>query len=156
MKIYRINTKQQLPISLADAWSYFSDTGKLSELTPSWMHFTKTSPSPSKGMYPGMIVTYRLRPIWSVWFNWMAEITHVKEQELFVDEQRSGPFRFWHHEHHFKEVDNGVEIMDILHYALPFGIIGRAVHQLSVEGKMQAVFQYRQKRLQALFGTVSK
>lgn len=109
---------------------------------------------PKGDMYPGMIATYYLRPLLGIRLNWVTEITHTKDQAFFVDEQRFGPYRYWHHEHHFKEIKEGVEMRDILHYAMPFGVIGQVVHKLSVEKKLQEVFQYRYKTLEELFGSI--
>lgn len=154
MKIYQLRTTQQLPISLEYAWEFFSDPRKLSELTPSWMHFEMIS-DPVEEMYAGMIATYHLKPLLGIKLNWVTEITHVREHEFFVDEQRFGPYRFWHHEHHFKEVDGGTEMTDIVHYAMPFGIIGQAVHQIKVEKKLHEVFNFRYKTLEELFGSLN-
>ena len=115
---------QRLPISVPEAWSFFSDPRNLPRITPPSLGLEVTSDLPGK-MYPGMIVTYRVRPIPGVPVDWVTEITHVREPSLFVDEQRFGPYRFWHHEHHFREVEGGVEMVDLVLYALPLGGIGR-------------------------------
>ncbi|HET7578416.1 MAG TPA: SRPBCC family protein [Bacillales bacterium] len=153
MKIYRLEARQKLPISLEKAWSFFSDAGMLPEITPPWMNFKVVGALPEK-MYPGMIATYRLQPILGLRVNWVTEITHVKENALFVDEQRFGPYRFWHHEHHFQEIDHGVEMTDIVHYALPLSYIGRMVHRLNVEKKLQDIFDFRRETLEGFFGSV--
>lgn len=153
MKIYQLRTQQKLPITLEEAWEYFSDPGNLPNLTPDWMHFTVLS-MPSATMYPGMIAMYHLKPLLNIKLNWVTEITHVKDKEYFIDEQRFGPYRFWHHEHHFKEIDGGIEMTDILHYALPVGIIGQAVHAFTVEKKLQEVFGFRYRTLEKLFGSL--
>lgn len=152
MKIYALQTSQQLPISLEEAWDFFSDASKLAEITPPWMNFQVTGELPDK-MYPGMIATYRLQPMLGVKLQWVTEITHVKEHELFVDEQRFGPYRFWHHQHLFKEIDGGVKMQDIVHYALPFSLLGRAVHMISIEKKLQHIFSYRRQKLNERFAS---
>ena len=151
MKVYHLRKKQHLPISVEEAWSFFSNPKQLSGLTPAWMHFEILS-QPDSSLYPGMITTYRLRPFPGIRMNCMTEITHVKERELFVDEQRLGPYRFWHHEHHFAEIDGGVELTDIVHYVMPYGILGKIVHQFSVEKKIQKVFRFRYETLENMFG----
>lgn len=102
-------------------------------------------------MYEAMIATYHLKPLLGIRLNWVTEITHISEKEYFVDEQRFGPYRFWHHEHHFKEIEGGVEMTDIVHYALPFGVLGQVFHKCSVEKKLKEVFDYRYKALAKLF-----
>lgn len=153
MKIYQLQLKQQLPISMDEAWKFFSDPGKLPELSPSWMHFKVTS-LPEGAMYPGMIATYSLKPLLGIKLNWITEITQVQDRAYFIDEQRFGPYRFWHHEHRIIEIDGGVELIDTVHYALPFGFLGRIAHKLNVENKLHGVFKFRYDTLENLFGTL--
>lgn len=154
LKIYTFETKQQIPLSLNEAWDFFSNPNQLPEITPSWMGFDVKDVPPQK-MYPGMILTYQLKPLYGIKLNWVTEITHVSAPHYFVDEQRFGPYRFWHHQHHFKEANSGTEMKDIVHYALPFAIIGRTVHRLNVEKKLKTIFQYRKDKLNELFGKSS-
>jgi len=126
MKSYHINFKQNLPISLAEAWDFFSSPLNLSKITPQDMTFKVTSDlNENTKMYPGMIITYKVSPLFGINLNWMTEITQVMPEKYFIDEQRFGPFKFWHHQHHFKSIPGGVEMTDILTYGLPFGIIGQ-------------------------------
>lgn len=107
-------------------------------------------------MYPGMIITYKVTPLLGIKMNWMTEITHVKENEYFVDEQRSGPYKLWHHQHHFKEIKGGVLMTDMLNYALPYGILGRLANELLVENQIKNIFAYREKAVNQLFGVYKK
>lgn len=147
----RLEFRQWLPLTPEQAWTFFSDPGNLARITPPEMAFRVTSPLPER-MYAGMIVTYRVRPFnwWGV--SWVTEITHVREPEFFVDEQRSGPYRLWHHQHHFREVENGVEMVDLVHYRLPFGFLGDLLAGGMVARRLTAVFDYRRKVLAELFG----
>ena len=86
--------------------------------------------------------------------EWVTEITHVKEKEFFVDEQRFGPYKFWHHKHFFKAVDGGVEMEDIVHYKVPFGFLGKLLHPILVKPKLDEIFRYRKQKLTALFGDI--
>lgn len=142
---------QRLPISLPEAWSFFSDPRNLSRITPPSLGLEVTSDLPGV-MYPGMIITYLVRPIPWVSVGWVTEITHVREPVLFVDEQRFGPYRFWHHEHHFREVEGGVEMEDIVHYALPFGTIGRVFGGPLVRRRLEQIFSFRRRFLVREFG----
>lgn len=149
MKLHRLSRTTLLPVDLDRAWDYFSDPRNLPHLTPPWLHLAPTSPLPER-MHPGMIVTYSVRPALGIPVHWVTEITHVVPGQLFVDEQRSGPYRFWHHQHHFRAVPGGVEMRDIVHYALPFGALGNlaasAVHQ-----KVASNFDYRAAVLERTF-----
>jgi ligand-binding SRPBCC domain-containing protein len=102
-------------------------------------------------MHAGMIVTYDVRPFPGVRMGWVTEITHVEEPHLFVDEQRFGPYRFWHHTHRFREVDGGVEAEDTVRYALPFGAVGAAVAGRIVRRRLGEIFAYRKRVLEERF-----
>lgn len=149
MKLHTLQTVQRLPIPLAVAWDYFSNAANLARITPRSLGFEVTSELPGR-MYAGMIVTYRVRPLLGVALTWVTEITHVDEPRLFVDEQRFGPYRFWHHQHLFREVDGGVEMRDLVHYALPPG--GGAVRRLLVAPRLREIFAFRREVLETTFG----
>ena len=104
-------------------------------------------------IYAGMIITYKISPLMGIKMNWMTEITHMKEKEYFVDEQRFGPYAMWHHQHHFKQADGGVQMTDLLHYAIPYGFIGRIANRLVVASKVKKIFDYREEAIAHLFGT---
>jgi ligand-binding SRPBCC domain-containing protein len=153
VKTYELRWETKLPISLDEAWDFFSSPSNLSKITPAEMKFIVTSgDKPDTKMYPGMIITYKVSPLWGIKMNWMTEITHVKEKEYFVDEQRFGPYALWHHQHHFKEINGGVLMTDILNYAMPYGFIGRVVNKILVEKKVRDVFDYREKVITEMFG----
>jgi ligand-binding SRPBCC domain-containing protein len=151
--LYRLHRIQCLPISVGQAWEFFSDPHNLPIITPAWLRFCVTSPLPDK-MYPGMIVTYTITPVGRLPVRWVTEITHVNEPCLFVDEQRFGPYRFWHHQHLFRDIDGGVEVQDIVHYALPFGPIGVLTHRLLVKKQLKEIFDFRRRVLQERFGVM--
>lgn len=140
--IYTLEVKQILNISLAEAWDFFSSPGNLAKITPPHMGFIITSGTPAK-MYPGQIISYKVAPFSGFKTNWVTEITHVSEGRFFVDEQRFGPYRMWHHEHRFEVQDNGVLMTDRVSYKLPFGIFGRIAHALFVKEQLKQIFSYR-------------
>lgn len=124
MKLETIHRLQRLPVPLHTAWNFFSDPRHLRDITPPELGFQVTS-APAEKMYPGMIISYRLTPLLGLSRRWITEITHVIAPQLFVDEQRFGPYRFWHHQHLFREIAGGVEMEDIVHYIIPFGRLGQ-------------------------------
>lgn len=154
MKLYRLTREQTLPIGIDEAWSFFSDPRNLSEITPPNLGLRVTSDLPPR-MHQGMIISYRLHPLFGIRLGWVTEITHVDEPESFVDEQRFGPYRFWHHLHRFEEVEGGTAVHDIVHYALPFAFIGRVCHGPFVRTNLERIFDYRRKVLRDRFGTVA-
>jgi ligand-binding SRPBCC domain-containing protein len=102
-----------------------------------------------------MIITYKIAPLLGISMNWMTEITHVADKQYFTDEQRFGPYALWHHQHHFKEIDGGVLMNDILHYAIPYGILGRLSNTLFVANKVKEIFAFREKAIEDIFGVMS-
>lgn len=151
MKLHLKEYKQFLPISLDDAWNFFSHPQNLNEITPKDMEFeilTENIPT----MYPGMIVQYNVKPFPLVKMGWVTEITHVEDKKMFIDEQRFGPYAFWHHQHIFEAVEGGVMMTDILHYRVPLGIVGKLINKVIVERKVSSIFDYRFKILENKFG----
>lgn len=151
MKIYKLKREQELPISIDEAWDFFSNPRNLQLITPPWLGFVIKSDLPEE-MYPGMIVTYTVTPFMNIPVNWVTEITHVHKPNLFVDEQRIGPYRMWHHEHLFREIKSGVEVTDLIHYALPLDPLSRVAHELIVKRQLDEIFEFRRQFLKKRFG----
>jgi ligand-binding SRPBCC domain-containing protein len=151
MSLHRFETTQALPITREVAWDFFSDPANLALITPPDMGFEVTSPLPDRA-YAGLIITYRVRPLLGIPVQWVTEITHVDEGNYFVDEQRLGPYRVWHHEHHFTAVPGGIHMRDLVHYAVPFGPIGRLIERLIVGRRVEAIFAFRRRVLEQRFG----
>jgi ligand-binding SRPBCC domain-containing protein len=154
VRLFSLRERQRVPTSIAEAWAFFSNPRNLAKITPPSLGLTITSEVPDT-MYAGMIVTYYIRPFMGIPVKWVTEITHVNEPHLFIDEQRFGPYRFWHHQHHFEEVEGGVELKDIVHYALPVPIFAGLVNDLLVHKQVQEIFRFRRKRLEEMFGKIS-
>ena len=151
MKIYTLHKKQNLPITIDQAWEFLSSPKNLKTITPDYMSFDILSGA-EKPMFPGQIIQYIVTPILGIKTKWVTEITHVKDKEYFVDEQRFGPYALWHHKHFIKEINNGVEMEDIIDYKIPMGILGQLAHPFLVKPKLEEIFEYRQKKLIELFG----
>ena len=153
MKTYTVKFEQKLPISLEQAWDFFSSPLNLAKITPKKMAFIITSDyTAGQKMYQGMIITYKVAPLLGIKIDWMTEITHVKDGEYFIDEQRFGPFKFWHHEHHFKAIEGGVLMTDILIYGMPLGFFGQIANAITVSKQTEEIFTYREKAVEELFG----
>ncbi len=140
-----------LPITLAEAWDFFSNPANLQQITPDSMGFEVISQYHGPKMYPGQLIEYHVKPLFGIRLYWMTEITHVTEGRYFVDEQRYGPYSLWHHQHHFKEVAGGVEMTDIVHYKIPFGWLGDLANSLMVRKKLQEIFDYRKQYVEKHF-----
>ena len=151
MSFYTLSRKVVIPTDIKTAWEFFSTPENLKRITPPKMGFDITSKSMDGPVYPGMIITYKVSPLAGIKMNWMTEITHVRHHEFFVDEQRSGPYEIWHHEHHFKEVEGGVEMIDIVNYKTPWYVPDFLAHPLIIKPQLDSIFNYRTKVLAELF-----
>ena len=140
--------QQFLPVTPAEAWKFFSNPANLGTITPKAMNFVIQSKMPEI-IYPGLIILYTVSPVFRIPLKWVTEITHVREPFCFVDEQRSGPYAIWHHEHHFEEMPGGVMMTDKLFYKVPFGPIGKLADLLFVHRKVEGIFRYRKSVLES-------
>lgn len=150
-KVYSLKTVQHIRVSLDKAWDFFSSPANLQTITPQKMGFKIISKYQGDKMYPGQIIEYKVSPVLNIPLYWMTEITHVEDKKYFVDEQRFGPYDLWHHQHHFKETADGVEMTDIVHYKLPFWFLGDIAHGLFVKKQLEDIFEYRFKKVEELF-----
>ncbi len=148
--MYIKHVKQFLPVSIEQAWKFLSNLSNLALITPPSMGF-ETLSGDDRGIFPGQVIVYNIKPIFGIRMRWVTEITHVIQGRYFVDEQRFGPYAFWHHKHFLREVDGGVEMEDLIHYKLPMGILGRMFHGFLVKPKLDEIFDYRQKVLEETF-----
>jgi ligand-binding SRPBCC domain-containing protein len=142
-KVYSLKTIQKIPTSLDDAWKFFSDPANLQNITPGNLGFKIISKHHGTEMYAGQIIEYKVSPLLGIPLYWMTEITHVEPQKYFIDEQRFGPYSLWHHQHHFKEVEGGVEMTDIVHYKIPFWFLGDIANALFVKKQLSGIFEHR-------------
>jgi ligand-binding SRPBCC domain-containing protein len=148
MKIYTLKRTQIIHASLQETWNFFSSPASLAKITPPQMGLNMKYRSGGEKMYPGQIIRYTLTIFPLIPMKWVTEITHVSELAYFVDEQRFGPYALWHHQHHFKEVPEGIEMTDEINYAIPFGFLGRLANWLFVERQVNAIFDFRFNVLQ--------
>lgn len=155
-KVYSLKTVQTIPVSLDQAWDFFSNPANLSAITPERMGFKTISKYHGPVMYAGQVIEYNVRPVLGIPLYWMTEITHVTDKKYFVDEQRFGPYRLWHHQHHFKSVEGGVEMTDIVHYKLPLWFLGDIANSLFVKNQLEGIFDYRFKKVAELFGSMER
>ena len=149
--IHQIIKQQLIKSSIEEVWDFASSPKNLKKITPSYMNFTIKSKNTDEKIYPGMIIWYKVSPIFKIPTIWVTEITQVNKNQYFVDEQRVGPYKIWHHEHHFKVEKDGVLMTDIISYKLPFGILGRIINYLFIKNKINDIFNYRYSRMEEIF-----
>lgn len=152
MKIYKKESIQYVNATLEDCWTFFSSPRNLQKITPLDMGFQITD-FDGKNVYPGQVIQYKVSPLAGIKLSWMTVITAVKEQAYFIDEQRFGPYSLWHHKHFFEATENGTKMTDVVHYALPLGFIGQIMNSLVVKSKLNQIFAFREKAVDALFNS---
>ena len=148
--MYQLKRTQFVKTDMKTCWDFFSRPDNLKKITPEYMGFDIKVDLPEK-MYEGLMIEYTVKPVLGIPMTWVTEIKTVKDNLFFVDEQRKGPYKIWHHEHHFKEVDGGIEMTDIVSYEIPLGIIGRLAHYLFVRKKLESIFNYRIQMIDEIF-----
>ena len=153
--IYVLNRVQRIPVPVNEAWDFFSHPENLQALTPPSLNLKFTNTLFGEAMYPGQVITYKVKPLFRIPLFWMTEITHIDKPHYFVDEQRRGPYALWHHQHHFKAIPGGVEMTDLVHYQLPLGVLGRMAHALFVQKQLHQIFAYRFEKVALRFGTMA-
>ena len=155
MKIYTLHKKQNLPISVDEAWEFLSNPRNLKVITPDYMSFDILSGA-DRPLYAGQVIQYKVTPLLGIKTKWVSEITHVEPKKYFVDVQLYGPYALWHHKHFINEIEGGVEMEDIIDYKVPLGILGQMVHPFLVKPKLEEIFNYRTQKLEELFGTLKR
>ena len=151
-KVYSLYSKQNVPATMEEVWQFFSDAKNLLAVTPPHLSLKVTNKVYGNVVYAGQVMTYTVKPLAGIPLAWMTEITHVEPQKYFVDEQRKGPYKLWHHQHHFKEIEGGVEMIDLVHYRLPAGILGNLANALVIKKELRKIFSYRYQKIVELFG----
>jgi ligand-binding SRPBCC domain-containing protein len=156
MKTYTLQREQLLPISIDEAWAFFSTPANLSEITPPEMQFEILSDVLGKPIFNGMRINYFVRPLLNIKMKWTTEITGVDAPHMFTDRQERGPYSLWEHTHTFVPAPGGTLMTDQIKYALPLGILGSIMHGIVVEKKLKNIFDFRAKKLAQLFGKQKK
>jgi ligand-binding SRPBCC domain-containing protein len=154
-KVYSLKAIQKIPVDIKTAWNFFSKPSNLNIITPAKMDFKIMSSYRQDEMYAGQVIEYIVKPIAGIPMYWMTEITHIKHEQYFIDEQRFGPYSLWHHQHHFKQLKDAVEMTDVVHYKIPFWFMGDIANTIFVRKELKKIFEYRFKKVEELFGRVA-
>lgn len=152
MPYYQFKQSQKIPGTIDDVWEFISNPDNLKDITPPSLDFKVINRAIETKMYAGMIITYNVKPLFGIPVKWMTEITHVREKEYFVDEQRIGPYSFWHHQHKIEPIENGVLMTDIVTYVPPFYFLGRIANSLIIKKKLKEIFKFRTLAFEKRFG----
>jgi ligand-binding SRPBCC domain-containing protein len=157
MAFYQFHSEQKINASIDEIWDFISSPSNLKEITPDYMGFDMMNTRQiSEKMYEGMIIGYKVSPLLGIKITWVTEITHIRDKEFFIDEQRIGPYTMWHHQHLIRPIENGVLMTDIVSYQPPFGVIGAIANKLVIQSKLKQIFNYRTVALEKTFGIYSE
>jgi ligand-binding SRPBCC domain-containing protein len=154
MGFYQLKREVHLAADIETVWEFISNPSNLKRITPDYMMFDITSSDIPDIIYEGMIITYLVSPIAGIKTRWVTEITHIKEKEYFVDEQRVGPYKIWHHQHFLSKTEKGTLMHDIVSYKPPFGFLGEIANTLLIKKRLNHIFEFRAKALDNIFGTI--
>ena len=154
MPVYQFYKEQIIPTSQSEVWEFISSPHNLKKITPPEMGFDITNKELSDKMYPGMIISYKVKPLPGFKTNWVTEITQVRDGEYFVDEQRVGPYKLWHHQHLLKEHEKEVIMHDLITYVPPLGFLGTIANKFMITDKLKEIFAFRELALIDIFGTI--
>jgi ligand-binding SRPBCC domain-containing protein len=148
--MYKISANQFLPITISQAWKFFSSPQNLSAITPASLDFRILTNSPAT-IYEGMKIDYKVKPLLGIPLRWQTEICSVEEEYMFIDKQVKGPYKLWEHTHYFFRADEGILMRDEITYVLPMGFLGRFMHWFIVKNKLKKIFEYRRNTLDKIF-----
>jgi len=151
MSFHQFKIQQEVKSSLEEVWDFISTPNNLKEITPEKMNFKIENKDLPKKMYPGMIIKYRVNPLKWYRTTWVTEITNIQEKKYFIDEQRVGPYSIWHHQHILEPTEKGVNMIDIVSYKIPFGLLGKIAHGLFIRSKIESIFDYRNDVIETKF-----
>ena len=151
MAVYQFEKRQLITADITEVWNFISKPANLKYITPPSFGFEIITKNIPEKIYPGMIISYNVRPLFGIKMKWVTEITHVKENEYFVDEQRIGPYKMWHHQHKILLVKNGVLMQDIITYKPPFGLLGILSNNLFIRKQLDDIFNFRKSAIEKRF-----
>jgi ligand-binding SRPBCC domain-containing protein len=146
---YILERTQFVPVSIQEAFGFFSEAHNLEEITPSWLRFEVLC-APDRLGY-GSLLAYRLE-LFRVPIHWLTRISTWHPPRSFADEQISGPYPLWEHTHRFSEMDGGTEIYDHVRYRVPGGMLAPLVQRPFVGRWLDEIFDYRAARLEEILG----
>ena len=149
MSRHTFKVVQVLPIALKQAWNFFSNPANLQFITPGNFQFRILTNIENRPIYPGQIIHYTVRPLFNIQIRWTTIITKVKEEGMFIDEQQSGPFRYWEHQHFFKSIEGKTEMTDIVTYEVPGWFAGELINKLLIKTQLKNLFHYRYSAIES-------
>jgi len=149
MSEHVLRREQVLEAPLERTFDFFAQAENLEAITPPWLRFRITSPTPIE-MHQGALIRYRLA-LRRVPISWLTRIEEWEPPHRFVDAQLRGPYALWHHTHTFEAIDSGrTRMQDTVRYAQRFGPAGELAQRLFVERDLERIFDFRRDAIAQL------
>lgn len=148
-KIHKLYRNCVVKTDIETAWNFISSPQNLKKLTPEKLPLEFISELPDK-MHDGLLIEFRVGIPLMGKQTWLTEIKHIHEQQSFIDDQRVGPYKLWHHCHEIQPEGDRVRFIDRVHYSLPLGPLGTLAHALFVKKMLSRIFDYREQKIHEL------
>jgi uncharacterized protein len=143
MPIFR--HRAELDHSVEDVFAWHTRPGAFERLAPPWEEVRVRERH--GGIQPGGRVVLEVRK-GPTSFTWTLEHTAFDQNRRFVDEQVSGPFSAWRHEHRFESLGSDrCAVEDLVDWEPPLGSLGGAFGSRFVESNLGRFFAFRSRRL---------
>lgn len=140
----RFRRATYLDVPRERVWDWHARAGALQRLLPPWQDVRLVSRDPRLENGSRATLELGLGPVRK---RWVAVHRDVVPGEGFVDEQETGPFESWRHEHRFDAADGGgTMLVDEVEYELPLGSLGSAIAGAYTESSLERTFSWRHER----------
>jgi ligand-binding SRPBCC domain-containing protein len=143
---YLLRASQVLPVPVEKAFSFFEKPGNLFEITPDWLDFRLEHTPLKNETFEDAEFDYTIRWM-AIRLKWHAKILEYLPPKQFTDIQVRGPYSSWNHAHSFEKVPGGTLMKDSITYRIPFGFLGKILHEFIIRKQLRDIFSYRAIRI---------
>ena len=121
-------------------WKFHERIDVLQLLTPPWQPVQVIRRE--GGLEVGAITEFRLN-LGPLPLTWLARHTECEKYHSFTDQQISGPFEHWTHQHKFESENAKTRLTDEIFFSMPGGDPVEFVSGWLVQMQLDAMFRYR-------------
>lgn len=132
----------ELPSSLQEVFAWHMQPHAIQRLIPPWAHAEVLASSEPNKIGSPIKIRFHAGPFFK---DWILQHTGFMQNDHFIDEQVSGPFRNWKHTHKFVAIgENRCKLLDGIEYCLPVPFLNK-----TIERELIRSFRYREQVLTA-------
>lgn len=139
----------ELPCSIEDAFDLTASPEGIRKISPPEMQLYFTSAPDKYAM--GARIEFKVSAMGLV-REIIHEVTAFNEPDSFTEQQVTGPFQHWIHEHLYERNDNGVIVIDRIEFLPPGGVAGMIMNAKKIRENLEDGFDYRHDQLERHFG----